>query len=109
MTLGTPRTVILHATDDPGDVQRALDAASGVRSLDPSLHVRIIVNGGALTGLTGAADLNPPEGTEVAACSVGLGRRGIDHDELRPGVQSVPSAVAAIVEAQLAGAAYVRL
>ncbi|UNX54983.1 DsrE family protein [Georgenia sp. TF02-10] len=50
-----------------------------------------------------------PEHTEVAACSVGLGRRGLDPDELRPEVGTVPSAVTSIVQAQLAGAAYIRI
>lgn len=105
----SPREVILHVSDDPADVQRALDAAAGLQAADLGVHVRVIVNGAALTGLTGADAVVLPESTEVAACSVGLGRRGIGSDELRPAVQTVASAVVAIVEAQLAGAAYVRI
>lgn len=109
MASDTPRDVILHASDDPADVQRALDSAAGIASADLGVRVRIIVNGPALEGLTGSEAVSLPEGTEVAACSVGMGKRGIDADDLRPDVQTVPSAVRAIVEAQLAGAAYVRI
>lgn len=103
------REVILHVSDDPADVQRALDAAAGLEDADLGVSVRVIVNGAALTGLTGTDAVEVSEHTEVAACSVGLGRRGIDPDELRPAVQTVPSAVTAIVQAQLAGAAYIRI
>lgn len=101
--------VILHVSDDPGDVQRALDAAAGLAAADLGVSVRVIVNGAALTGLTGTDAVALPEHTQVAACGVGLGRRGIAPDELRPAVQTVPSAVVAIVQAQLDGAAYVRI
>lgn len=103
------REVILHASDDPADVQRALDAAAGLQHSNSAVSVRVIVNGAALTGLTGTDAVTLPEHTQVAACSVGLGRRGIDPAELKPAVQTVPSAVVSIVEAQLAGAVYVRI
>lgn len=103
-----PREVILHVADDPADVQRALDAA-GLHAAGLGVRVRVIVNGPALAGLTGTDAVQVPEHTEVAACSVGLGRRGIDPGELRPEVGTVPSAVTAIVHAQLAGAAYIRI
>lgn len=104
-----PRDVILHVSDDPADVQRALDAAAELQRADPGTRVRVIVNGPALAGLTGTDAVDVPENTEVAACSVGLDRRGVDPDDLRPEVRTVPSAVTAIVEAQRAGAAYVRI
>lgn len=104
-----PREVILHVADDPADVQRALDAAAGLHAAGLGVRVRVVVNGPALAGLTGTDAVQVPEHTEVAACSVGLGRRGIDPGELRPEVGTVPSAVTAIVHAQLAGAAYIRI
>lgn len=79
--------------DDPADVQRALDAAAGLHAAGLGVRVRVIVNGPALAGLTGTDAVQVPEHTEVAACSVGLGRRGIDPGELRPEVGTVPSAV----------------
>jgi len=103
------REVILHVSDDPDGVQRALDAAAGLADADLGVNVRVIVNGAALAGLTGTTAVEVPERTQVAACSVGLGRRGITPGELRPDVVTVPSAVTAIVQAQLAGAAYVRI
>lgn len=109
MTHQSSKEVILHASDEAGDVQRAVEAASTLRATDPELEVRIIVNGPALSGLTGHDDLEIPEGTQVEACSIGMGRRGIAEQELRPSVQTTPSAVVAIVRAQSAGAAYVRI
>lgn len=105
----SPQDVILHVSDDPADVQRALDAAAGLQAASLGVRVRVIVNGPALAGLTGAQVVEVPERTEVAACSVGLGRRGIDPDDLRPEVGTVPSAVTAIVQAQLSGAVYIRI
>ncbi|MFD6094105.1 hypothetical protein ACFWGN_18485 [Oerskovia sp. NPDC060338] len=103
------REVILHVSDDPDDLQRALDAAAGLQATDLGVRVRVIVNGPALAGLTGTDAIEMPEHTQVAACNIGLGRRGIDPDELRPEVQTVPSAVTTIVQAQLDGAAYIRI
>ncbi|MGB3375619.1 MAG: hypothetical protein WBA87_10830 [Microbacterium sp.] len=101
--------MILHVSDDPADVQRALDAAAGLQAAELNVIVRIIVNGAALAGLTGEEPVEAPEQTQVAACRVGLERRDIDPDTLRPEVTSVPSALTAIVQAQLAGAAYIRI
>ena len=105
----SPRDVIVHVSDDTADVQRALDSAEALESSDLRVRVNVIVNGAALTGLTGTDAVRMSEHTRVAACSVGLGQRGINPDGLRPSVQTVPSAVVAIVEAQLAGAAYIRI
>ena len=105
----SPREVVLHISDDPTDVQRALDTARVLESTDLDVKVRVIVNGAALAGLTGTDAVGASEHTSVAACSVGLGQRGINPDDLRPSLQTVPSAVVAIVEAQLAGAAYIRI
>ena len=109
MALTTKREVILHVADDPADVQRAVDAAAGLQAADPAVDVRVIVNGPALTGLTGEVAVGLPDNTQIAACSVGLDRREIGPGELRPDVLTVPSAVVAIVEAQKAGAVYVRM
>lgn len=109
MTEVSTGSVILHVSDDPADVQRALDAAAGLQATELNVTVRIIVNGAALAGLTGSEPMEAPKQTQIAACRVGLKRRGVDPDTLRPEVTSVPSAVVAIVQAQLAGAAYIRI
>ncbi|MCT1549000.1 DsrE family protein [Brevibacterium casei] len=105
----TSKEVILHASDEAGDVQRAIEAANTLRATDPELEARIIVTGPALSGLTGHDGLEIPEGVQVEACRIGMGRRGIAEQELRPSVQTTPSAVVTIVQAQSAGAAYVRI
>lgn len=43
----------MHISDDPGDAQRALNAAMGLQAADPVVSVRVIVNGAAVAGLTG--------------------------------------------------------
>lgn len=102
--------VIVHVADSPEDVARATAAGAAIIQADPSLQVRIIVNGPALTGLLdSAATLDVADGVAIEACSIGLGRRGIDETRLQTSVATVDSAVVAIVFAQRAGAAYVRL
>lgn len=102
--------VVLHVSEKPEDVSRAVAAAKGLTDAHPDLHVRIIVNGPALVGVTTAAEqLTPDEATTVEACQVGMHRRDLAPDQLQPTVQTVGSAVVALAEAQLAGAAYIRL
>ncbi|WP_353114054.1 hypothetical protein [Microbacterium sp.] len=108
-------TVVLHVSDAPADVARALGSARTLREADLALTVRIIVNGAALDGLASGAHgveipgAEFPDGTTVEACRIGMGKRGIPADALRPGVGIVPAAVVAIVEAQQSGASYVRI
>lgn len=71
--------------------------------------VRIVVNGAALQGLLGPGALRLPRGANVDACAIGLESRDIDRSTLMPGIGVVPSAAVALVQAQLAGAAYLRL
>ena len=104
------RTAVLHVSGDPADVSRAVAAANSLAETHPDLAVRVIVNGPALEGVTSAGiTLAPMEGTTVEACSVGMQRRNVLPDQLQPAVHTVASAVTAIVDAQLEGAAYVRL
>ncbi|MBD7994613.1 hypothetical protein H9639_04815 [Arthrobacter sp. Sa2CUA1] len=103
------RVVVLHASNEPADVERALAAAETLRTKGLPAHVRIIVNGAALDGLTGTEPVSLPPDTEVEACLVGMGKRGITTNQLRPAVRTVPAAVAALAQAQFDGAAYIRL
>lgn len=102
--------VIVHVADNPEDVARATGAGTAITQADPTLRVRIIVNGPALGGLLdSAAALDVTDGVTIEACTVGLSRRGIDESRLQTSVTLVDSAVVAIVFAQRAGATYVRL
>lgn len=67
------------------------------------------MNGPALTGLIGDEELETPPGVQIQACEVGMKGRGLDRSDLRPGVGTVDSAAAALADAQLAGAAYIRI
>jgi intracellular sulfur oxidation DsrE/DsrF family protein len=109
MTDHTPRAVIIHVSDAPADLARATDNARLVAEQYPGARVRVIINGAALEGLRTADGISVPEGIEVGACAIGLGRRGIDASSLPVGVEVVPAAVPAIVAAQLEGAVYVRI
>lgn len=102
--------VIVHIADRPEDVARATAAAAAITHADPTLQVRIIVNGSALDGLVNSAPaLDEADGVTIEACSVGLKRRGIDETQLQTSTTPIDSAVVAIVFAQRAGAVYMRL
>jgi len=103
------RLVILHASDAPEDIVRAADNARLVAERLPGVRTRVIVNGAALEGLASPDALELVPGVEIAACAIGLDRRGIDHGTLPDSVEIVPAAVVAIVAAQLEGALYVRI
>lgn len=112
MTHDAPHTsvVLLHVSDGPEGVARAVAAASSLTESRPGLRVRIIVNGAALEGVTTTAgSVTTQENTTVEACRVGMRRRDISADQLQPEVQTVESALTTLVDAQLAGAVYIRI
>jgi len=104
MNATDPRRVVVHVTDDPADLDRAVATAQSLREAFPDGEVRVIVNGPALDGLREGQSL-----PGVEACAIGLERRGIDTAALRAGVDVIPSAAMAIAEAQFKGAAYIRI
>ncbi|QDZ14178.1 DsrE family protein [Humibacter ginsenosidimutans] len=102
--------ILLHVSDSPEDVARAVAASSSLTGSRPGLRVRIIVNGAALEGVTETAEsVTTQENTTVEACQVGMRRREISPDQLQPEVQTVESALTTLVDAQLAGAVYIRI
>lgn len=105
----TEKMAIIHVSDGPDDVRRALNAAQGLRAALPKTRVGIVINGDALHAVPTMSDLDVPEGVEVAACAIGLHRRSISEAEIPAGVDIVPAVPVAIIEAQLNGAAYLRL
>lgn len=105
----TDQTVVLHVSDGPADVQRGLNSAARIVSAFPGAHLHIIVNGAAVPGAAGQLAVDLPQNTTLSACEAAMSQRGLKASQLRPGVQTVPSAVVSIVEAQLKGAAYVRI
>lgn len=104
MTTPHPRRVVLHVSDDPVDIDRAVDTAHTLRETFPDANIRVIVNGPALEGLRRGSPL-----PGVQACAIGLQRRKIDPSDLREGVEIIPSAATALIEAQFDGAAYIRI
>ncbi|MFZ7089376.1 hypothetical protein [Curtobacterium sp. RRHDQ10] len=112
------REVVLHAFAPTAE---ALDAAlrvarNAVQALESGTTVRLVVQGGAVAGLT--TDGGHVEDVlttmrfsdvEVFACGNSLEGADIDPLLLLDGVVVTPSAVAFIVDQQWQGAAYVRL
>lgn len=104
------KKVVLHCSDAPGDVQRAVVAASTITSGDPSIRAEVIVNGPALEGLrVDSPQIEPDEKVTVRACSMGLSKRGIPSSDLQTEVGLTDSAMVALSHAQFHGAAYIRI
>lgn len=104
------RTVVLHVSGNPKDVARALGVAGILHEARPDTRIRIIVNGPAVPGLS--LDATPLDITGVAtveACEGGMRAHGISGEQLQSGVITVPAAVVALSDAQLDGAAYIRV
>ncbi len=96
---GLAREAALHVCDDPADVQRTVRAAGALRGAGGVGTVRVVVDGPALAGVTGADDVRVADRVEVLACLAGMRQRDIAVTDLRPGVQTVPSAVVTLVDA----------
>ncbi|WP_181905817.1 hypothetical protein [Microbacterium bovistercoris] len=106
----TQRTVILHVSDRPEDIVRAVGIANTLHAARPETDIRIIVNGPAIPGVAaGAAPLPTPDAATIEACEGGLRGHGIPVDALQPGILTVPAAVVALSDAQFDGAAYIRI
>lgn len=104
------KTVVLHASTRPEDVTRAIDAAERLRAWRPEHRIRIIVNGPAITGVTvQAPQLELSDAATVEACEVGMRSHGITVEDLQSGVTTTPAAIVALTDAQLTGAAYIRI
>lgn len=104
------RDVVIHVSDAPADVARAIGSASTLHRFHPDAQIRIIVNGPAITGVTrDAEELRLPEFATVEACEVGMRAHTIAKDALQPGILTTPSAIAALSDAQWTGAAYIRI
>lgn len=104
------QNVVLHVTDKSTDVARALGSARTLHHFRPDLRIRIIVNGPAITGVIRDADaLDLPDFATVEACEVGMRSHHIASDDLQAGVATTASAIVALTDAQLSGAAYVRI
>lgn len=104
------RTVLLHVSDRPGDIARAIGIADILAGERPETRIRIIVNGPAIPGVAADAPTLPrTDAATIEACEGGLRGHGIAIDALQPGVLTVPSAAVALSDAQFDGAAYIRV
>lgn len=108
--MSTSSTVLLHVSDRPEDIARALGSARTLHERRPEFSIRIIVNGPAITGVTvDAPALELSDASTVEACEVGMRSRGILAEDLQAGIRTTPSAIVALSDGQLDGAAYVRI
>ncbi|PYD00810.1 hypothetical protein B4U78_008785 [Microbacterium esteraromaticum] len=103
------RAVVVHISNAPEDVQRAINTARTLQERFPGVRVRIIANGPALTAVPTIAPDELPENVDVAVCAVGLTRHNIATADVPDRVEIVPTAPIAIIEEQFNGAAYLRL
>jgi intracellular sulfur oxidation DsrE/DsrF family protein len=103
------REVVIQVSDAADQVENAVQLGQRMQSEISGLKVRVIVHGGALAGVVGDAPVDLPDRVQVQACQFGLTKHGYELSQLRAGVDTVPGASTAIVEAQLNGAAYLKL
>lgn len=103
------RDAVLDVTASPEDVDRIVGVAARLRDRVPRLRVHIIVSAEAISGTIGAQPLEVPDGITVSVCQYGLDKQGYDRAQVRPGIETVPTAISAVIEAQLAGAAYMHI
>ncbi len=109
---------MIHAfSEAPDALTAALRAARhAVEALDADVTVQVVVQGGAVRGLTTGTgfvqDVTTAlagAGVEVVACANSMQRARVERGDLLRGVGTVPSAVGHIAEQQWGGAAYVRI
>ncbi len=99
----------LHVTNAPEDVDRMVGVASRLQQRIPGLLIQIVVSGDAVHGTIGTTPLEAPEGVTVDACQHALTEHGYEATEVQPGIGTVPTAISALISAQLDGAAYMRI
>ena len=104
------RIVLLHVSDRPEDISRAIGTAHTLHDARPEYGIRIIVNGPAVRGATRDAEpLEVPDFASVEICEGGLRARHIPIDTLQASVTTTPSAAVALADAQFDGSAYNRI
>lgn len=104
------RTVLLHVSNRPEDIVRAIGSAETLYGERPATRIRVIVNGPAILGVAADAPALPATtAATIEACENGMRSHRIPVDALQPGVVTVPAAVVALSDAQFDGAAYIRV
>ncbi|WP_066517455.1 DsrE family protein [Curtobacterium ammoniigenes] len=112
------RTLLIHAfAETPEVLTAALRVARhSVERLGPTAEVQVVVQGGAVRGLTvdsAFADEVSATVTEhhvrILACENSMQRVGVLAEALLDQVGTVPAAATYMAEQQWAGAAYVRI
>ncbi len=109
MTQHTNSRLVIHVSEAVEDVSRAIATAGALRESYPGIHIRIVVNGPALTAVPAIDTAEISTNVDVSVCAIGLQRRDIAQTEIPEGVEVVPAASVVIVEEQLNGAMYLRL
>lgn len=107
--MSATRAAVIHGDRSPEDFHRGIDVATRLKQVEPELLVRVILNGKAVAGAVSTERLDLVDGVSVEVCQVALDKQGFSRDDVRPGVGVVPMAAHAILDAQFAGAAYLRL
>jgi intracellular sulfur oxidation DsrE/DsrF family protein len=102
--------VILHASDDPADVQRALGLAKDIL-VDPECtdRVTVVVNHAAITGIATLSHATIPDGITIVACAKAMRTHDIDSSQLDSCIHVVPSGIVYLAEQQNTHSWYIRL
>jgi intracellular sulfur oxidation DsrE/DsrF family protein len=110
--------LVIHAFAETPDVLTAAlrVARHSVEGLGSDTTVQVVVQGGAVHGLTAGSAYQDDLLTTIAgsrvdviACENSMERTGVDRSELLSDVGTVPAAVTYLTQRQWAGAAYVRI
>ncbi|SEB80724.1 Intracellular sulfur oxidation protein, DsrE/DsrF family [Paramicrobacterium humi] len=110
--MNAPRILALHVTGaaDSDVLDRGVRSAVNFRELDANAEVVIVVQGAVVTRLLRPATVPAlPSGTRLIACENSLAGNDIRPEDLPPGVETTPAAVAYLARLQWAGAAYIRV
>lgn len=102
--------LILHASDSPEDVRRAL-RLSGEIIEDPACasEIHIVVNHSAIPGILDVSQSQIPQGVTVHACATAMRGHRIGRQDVPACVDIVPSGIVFIAQQQSGDAWYIRL
>lgn len=104
------RVVLQHDSADRDAVRTVTNLLRAM----PEARVRLVLHGPAVRAARSRSGDGPglddlPGETEIVACRTAMQGQGIDPEELRPGVEVVPSGVAEVVRLQHDGWSYLRV
>jgi intracellular sulfur oxidation DsrE/DsrF family protein len=109
-TLLESNPLILHASDLPEDVGRALrTAAAIVGDAECADTVLIVVNHTAISGLKTVSASDIPDGVGLVACAAAMRSHQVGEEDIPESVRIVPSGMVFLARMQPLQSGYIRL